>query len=217
MSISSAVSVLQQARRARAALIAAGASGSLLVATHTAAAQTDAAQARTWEFRVASGAFVPTGNLRNSLKNAQVTAAQVSWAIRPSLAITGTFGWARSRDISSVDSPKLDVFSSDFGVEGRAGQWFGKHAVTFAPFAGLGAGARNYNYRKLDVAATNQFAGYGAVGGELGVGRVGLRVEVRDYASDFKQLVGAGKAGIRNNVVIMAALRLNRHRPSPDQ
>lgn len=190
---------------------------SLLVATHVAGAQADAPQDRRWEIRVASGAFVPIGDFRNTLKNGEVTAVQLSWVIRPSLAITGTFGWARSRDISSIDAPKLDVFTSDIGVEARGRQWFANHAVTFSPFIGLGAGAQSYNYRSLDVDATHNVAGYGAVGGEIGAGRVGLRLELRDYASEFKPLVGVGHAGTRNNVVLMAALRLKRRRPSPNK
>jgi hypothetical protein len=166
--------------------------------------------ARTWELRVTSGAFLPTGNQRNSLKDAQVTAAQLSWVVRPSLAITGTFGWARSRDLTSAGAPKLDVFISDLGVEARPARWFAGRAVTFTPFAGLGAGARSYNYRKLNVDATNNLAAYGTVGGELGIGRVGLRLEARDYMTGFKPLVGAGKSDTRNDVVIMAALSFKR-------
>jgi hypothetical protein len=183
----------------------------LFSATRTSAAQLSAPQARTWELRVTSGAFVPTGNQRNFLKDAQVTAAQVSWVVRPSVAITGTFGWARSRDLATVDTPKLDVFTYDLGVEARPAQWFAGHAVTFSPFAGLGAGARSYNYRKLDVNATNNLAGFGSVGGELGIGRLGLRLEVRDYATGFKPLAAAGKSDTRNDVVMMAAVRFNRH------
>jgi hypothetical protein len=44
------------------------------------------------------------------------------------------------------------------------------------------------------------------------MGHVGLRVEVRDYATGFKSLVGGGKADTRNDVVIMAGLRFNRQR-----
>jgi hypothetical protein len=220
MSVSSVVSVLQPAPRAgrqsltRVALIAAGTLGMLLSATRTSVAQTSAPQARAWELRFTSGAFVPTGNQRRFLKDAQVSAAQLSWVVRPSLAITGTFGWAGSRDLTSVDAPKLDVFTSDLGVEVRPAQWFADGAVSFSPFAGLGAGARSYNYRKLDVHATNNVAGYATVGGELGIGRVGLRLEVRDYVTGFKPLVGAGKSGTRNDVVVMAGLRFNRHRAS---
>ncbi|MDB4883030.1 MAG: hypothetical protein JWL95_1796 [Gemmatimonadetes bacterium] len=220
MSITSAVSVERRASRVgrhrytRAALIAVGTLGMLLASTRTSAAQTSAPQTSTWELRVTSGAFVPTGNQRNFLKDAQVSAAQLSWVVRPSLAITGTFGWARSRDLTSLDTPKLDVFSSDIGVEARPAQWFADRAVSFSPFAGLGAGARSYNFRQLDVDATNNLAAYGTVGGELGIGRVGLRLEVRDYTTGFRPLVGAGKSDTRNDVVVMAGVRFNRRRAS---
>ena len=200
----------------RVALTAVGTVGMLLSSARVSMAQTRAAQPSTWEFRVTGGALVPMGSQRKVLKDAQVTAAQLSWVVRPSLAITGTFGWARSRDLASTGTPKLDIFTSDLGFEARPGQWFADRAVTFTPFVGLGAGARSYNYRKLDVDATHNVAAYGSVGGELGVGRVGLRLEVRDYATGFKPLVGAGTSDMRNDVVIMAAVRFNRHRQSQD-
>jgi hypothetical protein len=186
--------------------------GIILGSTRTAAGQASPLEGRTWELRVTSGAFVPTGSQRTSLANAQVTAAQLAWVVRPSLAITGTFGWARSRDRGLVNTPKLDVFTSDVGVEARPTLWFAKRAVSLSPFAGVGAGVRSYNYRRLDMDATNNVAGYASVGGELGIGRVGLRLEVRDYATGFKPLIGAGRAEMRNDVVMMAGLRFNRHR-----
>jgi hypothetical protein len=222
MSISSVVSVARHVSRAsrrdltRAALAVLGALGILLSSTRTSTAQTSAPQPRTWELRFTSGALVPTGNQRNSLKDAQISAAQVSWLVRPSLAVTGTFGWARSRDLMSVDTPKLDVFTSDLGVEARPAQWFAECAATFSPFVGLGVGARSYNYRNLDVDATNNLAGYGTVGGELGIGRVGLRLEARNYVTGFKPLVGAGKSESRNDVVIMAGLRFDRQRATQE-
>ena len=185
--------------------------GIALLSTGTAAGQAPASE-HTLELRVTSGAFVPTGNQRASLNNAQVTAAQVAWVVRPSLAVTGTFGWARSRDRGLVNTPRLDVFTSDVGVEARPTLWFAKHAVSLSPFAGVGAGVRSYNYRKLDVDATNNLAGYASAGGELGIGRMGLRLEVRDYATGYKPLAGAGRSEMRNDVVMMAGIRFNRHR-----
>lgn len=194
------------------AVIAAGSAALILSSATSAAAQAPAP--RSWEFRISSGAFVPTGNQRNFLKNAQMDAAQLSWVVRPSLAVTGTFGWARSRDLTSVDSPKLDVFTSDLGIEARGAEQFADRAVSFRPFAGFGAGARSYNYRNLNVDATNNLAGYATAGGELGIGRVGVRLEVRDYAAGFKPLMGAGKSDIRNDVVVMAGFRFNRQHAS---
>ena len=168
-------------------------------------------QPRTWEIRVTGGELVPTGDQRNAIENAQMTAAQVSWVLRPSIAITGTLGWARSKDIAATDRPKLNVFTSDLGIEVRPKRWFAGSAVEFDPFAGVGAGARSYDYRNLDAKATHNVAGYAAVGGELGVGRVGVRVEVRDYVTGFKPLIGAGQSHTRNDVVVTAAVRINRN------
>jgi hypothetical protein len=195
----------------RAGFVAAMAIGLLAAFARLAGAQTAPQPAPAWEFRVTSGGLVPTGAQRAVLEDAQLTAAQLSWVVRPPFAITATFGWARSRDLASVGEPKLDVFTYDLGAEVRASEWYAGHAVTFTPFAGAGAGARSYNYRGLDVDATHNVAGYGTVGGELGMGRVGLRLEVRDYVAGFKPLVGAGTGAgaTRNDVVIMAGLRFN--------
>jgi hypothetical protein len=78
------------------------------------------------------------------------------------------------------------------------------------PLRRRGHGARSYNHRKLDVDATHHVAGYAAVGGEPGMGRVGLRLEARDYASGFRPLVGGGSARTRNDVVALLGLRLRR-------
>ena len=179
-------------------------------------AQIKDTSATSLEIRFISGAFVPTGIQRNSLKDAQASAAQLSWVVRPSVAITGTFGWARSRDLHSVDRPKLDAFTTDLGVELRSAQLFTHRIVTLNPFAGVGAGVRTYNYPKLDVGATNNLAGYAALGGELGFSRVGLRLEARDYVAGFKPLIGAGKSDARNDLVVMAGVRFNRHHASRD-
>src|SRR5262245_61668436 len=92
----------------------------VLVSARPSSAQTSTSTT-TWEARVTSGALVPTGDQRSSLKNAGTTAAQVSWMLRPSLGLTGTFAWSRSRDVSMLAQPKLDVFSSDLGLEARLG------------------------------------------------------------------------------------------------
>ena len=196
---------------ARASLTVAAMLGLLLTTAPAAAAQAPTSSPKKWNVLFTSGAFIPAGDQRDVLKDAQASAVQLSWLVRPALAVTGSFGWARSRDRLQANTPKLDVFTSDVGLEYRAPQLFAGHFVTFSPFAGLGAGARSYNYRKLDVGATHNLAGYGAIGGELGIGRVGLRVEARDYAAGFKPLNGTGASATRNDVSIMAGLTFNRH------
>ena len=46
----------------------------------------------------------------------------------------------------------------------------------------------------------------------MAIGALGLRLEVRDYVAGFKPLAGGGTADTRNDVVIMAGLRFDRHR-----
>ena len=194
---------------------ASAALGLLLSLASVVAAQTLAtAKPSAWELRFTSGALIPTGGQRSTLKSAQLSGVQLSWRVLPVVAVTGQFGWARSRDLSLLATPKLDVFTSDLGIEARPVQWNVGHALSVTPFAGLGAGVRSYNYRSLDVDATHNVAGYAAVGGELGAGRVGLRIEARDYATGFKPLVGAGSSATRNDVVLTAALKLDLHRAS---
>jgi hypothetical protein len=195
-----------------AALVAIGALGLLLASTRTAEAQASLPQRHSWELLVSSGALVPTGAQRGVLKDAALTAAQVAYVIRSRFALTATLGWARSRDLASAGGPKVDIFSYDLGAEARVPRWFAGDRVTFSPFVGAGVGARSYNYRNLELDATHNVAGYGTVGGELGMGRVRLRLEVRDYVAGFKPLAGGGTANTRNDVVIMAGLRFDRQR-----
>jgi hypothetical protein len=193
------------------AVIAAAASFTLIT-TSTLSAQTTELQASTgkparWELVVPSGTIVPTGLQRDAIKRGNLTALQLTYVARPALAITSTVGWARSRDIATVGDPKLDLFTYDVGAEARAPRWIGGRTLAFSPFAGVGAGGRSYNYRKLDVDATHNLAAYGSVGGELGVRRVRVRLEARDYVAGFKPLTGEGAARTGNDVVVMAGLR----------
>ena len=186
--------------------------GSTLVATNRVVAQSaepqpSTEQNRGWGFLVSSGAIVPTGHQRDAIKRGNLTAAQLSWVVRPALAVIATAGWARSRDIAAAGDPKLDVFTYDLGAELRAKRWSARDAITFRPFAGVGAGGRSYNYRSLDVNATHNVAAYGSAGGELGIRRVRVRIEARDYVAGFKPLDGLGAARTGNDVVVTAGLR----------
>jgi hypothetical protein len=164
-----------------------------------------------FEFVVSSGALLPTGDQRDALKRAKMTIAQLSYAVRPYLAVTTSMGWARSRDIAVVDAPKLDVFTYDVGAELRADRWLSGKALTFTPFAGAGAGGRSYNYRSLEVDATHNLAAYGSAGAELGYRRIRFRVEARDYVTGFKPLTGNGVSENRNDVSVMAGFRITAH------
>lgn len=173
-------------------------------------AQVAAEATRRWELVLPSGTMVPTGSQGDAIKRGGLTALQLSYVVDPALALTATVGWTRSRDIASEGNPKLDLFTYDVGAEVRAPRWLSRGRVSFTPFAGLGAGARSYNYRSLDVDATHNLAAYGSIGGDVGIGRVHVRVEARDYVSGFKPLDGAGDTDTRNDVALLFGLRYVR-------
>jgi hypothetical protein len=186
--------------------------GMLLTSARASDAQAWSSPSKSWEFRLTSGELVATGDQRDFLKDAKLNAAQVAWAVRPSIAVIGTFGWARSRDLNAIDTPKLDVFTSDVGIEVRPVRWFTGRSVTLSPFAGVGGGARSYNYRSLNEDARHNLAGYGTIGADVGIGRVGILLEARNYVSGFKPLAGTGRSETRNDVVITAAFSLKKKR-----
>ena len=133
-----------------------------------------------FEIRPYAGAFIPTGQQRDFLKDAVIAGGQASYRVLPQLAFTGTIGWSPSKDRVTPGDQTVDVWQYDLGAELRAPSWLTSGAWDFTPFAGLGAGGRTYNYRDLDVDTKSNFAGFGAIGGELGFGRIGVRVEGRD-------------------------------------
>jgi len=195
----------------RRAVLAALALGGLLLTTASARAQDEVLAARgaasAFELRPYVGAYVPTGDQRDLLKDAVLVGAQASWRLIPQLAVTGTFGWAPSKDRVTPGDQTLDLYQYDIGAEGRAQSWYNRGSWDFTPFVGLGIGGRTYRYRDLDdVDSKTNVAGYGALGGEVGFGRLGLRLEARDYISRFEPLTGDGDAKTRNDVTIAAGL-----------
>ena len=159
-----------------------------------------------FELRPYVGAYVPTGEQRDLLKDAVLVGAQTSWRVVPQLALTGTFGWSPSKDRVTAGDETLDVYQYDVGAEARWADAYAGTSWSFSPFAGLGIGGRTYDYRDLNVDSKTNVAGYGALGGELGFGRLGLRLEARDYVSRFEPLVGTGEAKTRNDVTLAAGL-----------
>lgn len=182
-------------------------------ATRPAAAQTPTsplqapAQQAHWEFIVSNGRMIQTGAQRNAVQDGNMTAAQVWYAFNSTVAATGTAGWTRSRDLVEAGTPKRDIFSYDLGVEFRAARMPVRKALTIKPFAGLGFGGETHNDRGLDVAATNRVSEYGSAGVEVGLRRVALRVEARDYVTGFISFGAAPAAGTRNDVAILTGLR----------
>jgi len=159
-----------------------------------------------FELRPFAGAYVPTGTQRDLLRDAFLVGGQMSYHIIPSLAATGTFAWSPNKDHLSRGEPLLDVLQYDVGLEGRATSWLRGTGWDFSPFVGAGVGGRTYSYRDFDADTRTRVAGYGAVGGDVGLGHVGLRFEARDYLSRFTPLTGGGGPDTRNDVTLTAGL-----------
>jgi hypothetical protein len=183
----------------------------LAIGGHQVAAAQDLSQAARWQFRIATGSLNPTGIQRGALKRAPVIAAQLSRAISPVFAVTGTFGWARSRDLATTDASKLDIFTADLGIDAHAPVQRISGTLSFVPMVGIGAGMRNYNHRDLSGDATTMLGGYLAAGGEVGIGRVGLLIQVRDYLTNFTPLIAGGRSAVRNDIMLLGSLSLKRH------
>ena len=153
-----------------------------------------------FELRPFVGAYIPTGDQRDLLTDAVLVGAQASWRAIPALAFTGTFSWSPSKDRLRPGDPTLDIYQYDVGAELRKESLYNGGVWQFSPFVGLGVGGRTYSYRDLDVDSKTNVAGYGALGGDIGFGPVGLRVEARDYVSQFKPLTAGGDTKTRNDV-----------------
>jgi hypothetical protein len=160
------------------------------------------------EVRPLIGAFIPTGAQRDALEDAVVVGGQASYRVVPALAVTATFAWSPSTDRIRRGGPRLDVYQYDAGVELRAPRWVRGAGWGVTPLVGVGVGGRTYDYRDLDTPGKTNFGGYGALGGELGFGRAGIRIEGRDYVAGFKPLSGSGDATTRNDVILTAGLTL---------
>jgi|CXWL01.1.fsa_nt_gi hypothetical protein len=184
--------------------------GALLLSISTATAAPAQVEAPRWQFRIATGSYVPAGDLRAEVKRAPVIAAQISRSITPSIAVVSTVGWARSRDLATVDATRLDILSADLGLEAQASTRRISTTFSFTPIVGLGSGIRYYNHRHLAVDETTALGGYLAAGGEVGIGRVGVRLEVRDYLTNFTPLIAGGRSSVRNDFMLLGALRIKR-------
>ena len=210
--LSSVASRIARTRIAQSVSLALSASAAIIVLSAAAqpanAQATPAAPAARGEFLMSSGAILPAGEQRDVISNAALSTMQLSYVAHPAVAVTAMAGWARSRDLGFSSEQPLDLFSYDAGVEARAAQRNLGRAITFRPFAGIGAGARSYNHRHLDLAVRHNAAAYAGVGGELGAGGVRVRLEARQYLTRFRPLAGGGGTDTRNEVALLAGLRL---------
>jgi hypothetical protein len=160
-----------------------------------------------FELLVPSGTVVPTGAQDDAVTRGNMTAVQVSFGLRPDLVMTSTVGWTRATPRGLGPDARLHVYTYDAGLEYRLPRRSSDRAVNLKPFAGAGVGGRSHDYRRVDVGTRHDLSAYASVGGELGLSRVRLRLEVRDYLT-WGTPLDAARATARNDVAVLAGLRL---------
>lgn len=155
------------------------------------------------------GALVPTGAQRDLIGDAVLVGAQASYALTPSVALLGSFGWSPTKDQTFADE-RVDLFQYEVGVEGRLRNLTAALPFATRPYAAVGVGGRTYDYRDLAGAGSEtNLLGFGAVGLDLAQrgGPIGLRVEARDNVTAFKGLRGElAERKARNDVQLTAGL-----------
>jgi hypothetical protein len=171
------------------------------------------------EIRPIVGAFIPTGDHRDLLKDAVLVSAELGWHFIPSLAVVGSFGWAPTKDKTTAlpgnalftrREEKVDLFDYDLGLE-----WRIPYAIptTWAvrPYLGAGVGGRTYSYRDVNSSSQTDLLGYGKLGVDVApdAGLLGVRFEARDNLTRFDGLRGElVDATTRNDVQLTAGLTL---------
>lgn len=169
------------------------------------------------EIRPVVGAFVPTGDHRDLLKDALLVGAELGWHFIPSLAVVGSFAWAPTKDKTTAlpgnalftgSEEKVDLFDYDLGLE-----WRLPYAIptTWAvrPYLGAGVGGRTSSYRDVSSSSQTDLLGYGKLGVDVApdAGLLGLRFEARDNITRFEGLRGElADATTRNDVQLTAGL-----------
>lgn len=180
---------------------------SLLTLSAPARAQTAGAMTPGFEVLVPSGTMPTTGAQDSERPRANMTALQLSFGLRPDIVLTSTVGWARVTPLGLGSEARLNQFTYDAGVEYRRPRRADDRRINFKPFVGAGLGARTHDYRHVDVATTHHLTTYASVGGELGLARVRVRLEVRDYLT-WVASRGRPDSTRRNDVAVLAGLRL---------
>src|SRR5437763_17163789 len=91
-----------------------------------------------FELRPFVGAYIPTGDQRDLLKDAVLVGGQLTWHVIPAVAVSGTFGWSPSKDRVTAGDQTLDIYQYDVGAELRAASLYDAGLWNFTPFVGLG-------------------------------------------------------------------------------
>ena len=157
------------------------------------------------EIRPFVGGLMPTGDNRDVFKDAVLAGTAVGYELGENLHLVGTFAWSPGRHKLETTRNRINVYAYTLGVEMQTPR--GVQGETWLrPFVGAGVGGTSDHLRDVQVDGKDYLAGYGSLGAEVQMEKLGLRLEGRDYVHQFKGIEGTEKATTRNFVMVMAGL-----------
>lgn len=162
------------------------------------------------ELRPFAGAFLPTGAQHDDFRNAATLGIQGAMELSSWMHLVATVGWTPSSNRFRVlDDDRTDIWQYDVGAEFNVLQPLPSRWL-LRPFAGLGAGARTYDYRAARVGSRTCAAGYGSAGTELQRDYWAFRLEGRDYLSCMESPI-TGVKRTRNDVGVVFGVAYHLH------
>jgi len=157
------------------------------------------------EVRPFVGAYVPVGKQHRLLDGGVALGAQLALEFARGAHAVAGFTWVPTNQRGLDTDARVEMAQFDLGAE-----WLspGRRRVQagFDPLVGVGLGIRAYRSRDTDTPSQANLGAYGALGGELRLGRVGLRLEARDYVTAFRGLDGRAATSLRTDTAVALGL-----------
>jgi hypothetical protein len=157
------------------------------------------------EIRPFAGVLVPTGDNRDLVKDAFLTGVSAGFEVTENVHLLGTFIWSPTHEKLDLTRNRVNVYTYSAGAELQTSRGVpGDRWIR--PFVGAGLGGLTYRVRDVSLDEKTYFTGYGSLGVEMQLEKLGLRLEGRDYLHRFKGIEGNEKATVRNFTTFMAGL-----------
>jgi hypothetical protein len=157
------------------------------------------------EVRPFFGAYVPAGKQHQLLDGGIALGAELALEFARGAHAVAGFTWVPTEQRGLDTGGRVEMAQFDLGAE-----WLspGRRQVQrrLNPLVGAGVGIRAYRSRDTDAPSQANLGAYGALGGELGLGRVALRLEGRDYLTAFRGLDGRAATSLRTDAAIALGL-----------
>ena len=165
----------------------------------TAIATPTSAQTRTPELRPFVGAYIPTGAQRDLFRNATMVGVQGAMEMTPTFHLLGTVSWTPVHNKYVGFDENVNLFTYDVGAEVGLVRSLGSDWL-LKPFGGLGIGMRSYSFKGAGLSDETCGSGYVAMGSELQLRKLALRLEGRDNVFCYRSPLAGVASKTRNDV-----------------